>query len=60
MKTPATCQNCTAITKNEKGKYKLTVIPDIKCEVRGTCCDDASTTKKRKENLEKIPEAPQA
>lgn len=45
MLTKATCKTCV----DAEGK------PDSKCELRGTCPDDASTTEKRKQNLESLP-----
>jgi hypothetical protein len=46
MNTKNTCYSCV----DAEGK------PDNKCEVRATCYDDASTTEKRKQIIEKLPE----
>ena len=45
MKTDATCLHCV-----KDGK------PDSNCEIRGSCVDDASSTEKRKQILQKIPQ----
>lgn len=47
MKTKYSCNNCVTT----EGK------PQINCSVRATCCDDASSTVKRRQILLPFPEA---